>query len=104
MPTRTNGLPTAAHMLGNQLNPSSLMAPKLSDSLAAELAEQAGYLEPAGRLVGPPLPGRPAAAAGAGSAAPPGRQVGATSGRCGRSREGLGVWCTEQEQAEMMVR
>ncbi|XP_037076344.1 protein AF-10-like [Pollicipes pollicipes] len=35
---RTNGLPVAAHMLGNQLNPSSLMAPKLSDSLAAELA------------------------------------------------------------------
>ncbi|KAF0307901.1 uncharacterized protein FJT64_020829 [Amphibalanus amphitrite] len=72
LPARTNGLPAAAHMLGNQLNPASLMAPKLSDSLAAELAEQAGYLEPPGRLVGPPLPGRPAAAS-AGAAPLPSR-------------------------------
>ena len=60
-------------MLGNQLNPASLMVPKLSDSLAAELAEQAGYLEPPGRLVGPPLPGRAAGSATGTTTA--GRQV-----------------------------
>ena len=88
LPSRTNGLPAAAHMLGNQLNPASLMAPKLSDSLAAELAEQAGYLEPPGRLVGPPLPGRAASAGAAGTA----RQVGG-HGRNGRGTKGMQVFC-----------
>ncbi|XP_043196327.1 protein AF-10-like isoform X1 [Amphibalanus amphitrite] len=50
---------TAPHMIGNHLNP----ATPLGDSLAAEMAEQADYLEPTGRMAATPGQWRPDTAA-----------------------------------------
>ncbi|XP_063696653.1 protein AF-10-like isoform X2 [Culicoides brevitarsis] len=56
-----NGIHAAAHMLGNQLNPSSSMAPKLTDTLNMEiethLANATPLTDPT-NLVGPTYPGK----------------------------------------------
>lgn len=50
------------HMLGNQLNPSSSVAQKMSDQLSMELEAHSVYtsssLDSASQLIGPPFPGK----------------------------------------------
>lgn len=54
---------SATHMMGNQLNPASQMAQKMSDQLYMEMEAHSVYnnsanLEPAATLVGPTFPGK----------------------------------------------
>ncbi|KAJ6634929.1 Protein AF-10 [Pseudolycoriella hygida] len=53
------------HMLGNQLNPASSVAQKMSDQLHMELEANSAYtsssLDSASQFVGPPFPGKPQA-------------------------------------------
>lgn len=52
----------ASHMLGNQLNPSSSVAQKMSDQLNMEMEANSAYtsssLDSGPQLVGPPFPGK----------------------------------------------
>lgn len=49
----------ATHMLGNQLNPASSMAQKMSDQLYMELEAHSVYNNESGaQLVGPTFPGK----------------------------------------------
>ncbi|XP_053695266.1 protein AF-10 isoform X3 [Sabethes cyaneus] len=52
-----NGVVHATHMLGNQLNPNSSVAQKMSDQLTMEM-ESHTFVEAAPQLVGPPFPGK----------------------------------------------
>lgn len=56
-----NGVSHAAHMLGNQLNPNSSMAPKLAESLSSEIEahiqNSASVLDPSTHI-GPTYPGK----------------------------------------------
>lgn len=52
-----NGVVHATHMLGNQLNPNSSVAQKMSDQLSMEL-ETHSFVETAPQIVGPPFPGK----------------------------------------------
>ncbi|XP_062712439.1 protein AF-10 isoform X9 [Aedes albopictus] len=56
-----NGVVHATHMLGNQLNPNSSVAQKMSDQLSMEL-ETHSFIEAAPQIVGPPFPGKSQAA------------------------------------------
>ncbi|XP_062555383.1 protein AF-10 isoform X6 [Armigeres subalbatus] len=56
-----NGVVHATHMLGNQLNPNSSVAQKMSDQLSMEL-EAHSFVEAAPQIVGPPFPGKSQAA------------------------------------------
>ncbi|XP_049843984.1 protein AF-17-like [Schistocerca gregaria] len=80
-----NGV-SAPHMLGNQLNPASTMAQKMSDTLSAELEAHGNAYAPAdssnSSLVGPPLHSRVIASARSAAAAAngqPGGGAGASS-------------------------
>ncbi|XP_055644845.1 protein AF-10 isoform X6 [Toxorhynchites rutilus septentrionalis] len=53
-----NGVVHATHMLGNQLNPSSSVAQKMSDQLTMEMETHAFVVETGPQLVGPPFPGK----------------------------------------------
>uniref|UniRef100_A0A336MJK6 CSON000776 protein n=1 Tax=Culicoides sonorensis TaxID=179676 RepID=A0A336MJK6_CULSO len=56
-----NGVHAAAHMLGNQLNPNSSMAPKLTESLNMEIEAHIANATPLNdqnNLVGPTYPGK----------------------------------------------
>lgn len=56
-----NGVHAAAHMLGNQLNPSSSMAPKLTDTLNMEIEAHIANATPLSdqcNIVGPTYPGK----------------------------------------------
>lgn len=56
-----NGAHAAAHMLGNQLNPNSSMAPKLTDTLNMEIEAHIANATPLNdqcNLVGPTYPGK----------------------------------------------
>lgn len=56
-----NGVHAAAHMLGNQLNPSSSMAPKLTDTLNMEIEAHIANATPLNEqcnIVGPTYPGK----------------------------------------------
>lgn len=56
-----NGVHAAAHMLGNQLNPNSSMAPKLTDTLNMEIEAHIANATPLNdqsNLVGPTYPGK----------------------------------------------
>ncbi|XP_055612178.1 protein AF-10 isoform X2 [Uranotaenia lowii] len=55
-----NGVVHASHMLGNQLNPNSTMAQKMSDQLSMEIETHTTFVEAAPQLVGPPFPGKQA--------------------------------------------
>ncbi|XP_059621804.1 protein AF-10 [Phlebotomus argentipes] len=63
------------HMLGNQLNPASSVAQKMSDQLHMEIEAHSVYTAPAmdtsPQLVGPPFPGKPAVKAAAAQQGPP---------------------------------
>lgn len=52
----------ASHMLGNQLNPSSSVAQKMSDQLNMEMEAHSAYtsssLDSGPQLIGPPFPGK----------------------------------------------
>lgn len=53
---------TATHMLGNQLNPASSVAQKMTDQLYMEIEEHSAYtsssLDSAAPLIGPMFPGK----------------------------------------------
>lgn len=52
-------VPSNHHMLGNQLNPNSIMAKNMADTLNMEIEAHSIYShEPAANLVGPQYPGR----------------------------------------------
>lgn len=74
-----NGV-SAPHMLGNQLNPASTMAQKMSDTLSAELEAHGNAYAPAdssnSSLVGPPLHSRVIASARSAAAAANGQAGG----------------------------
>lgn len=56
-----NGVHAAAHMLGNQLNPNSSMAPKLTDTLNMEIEAHIANATPLNdqiNAVGPTYPGK----------------------------------------------
>lgn len=57
-----NGASLATHMLGNQLNPASSVAQKMSDQLTMELEAHSIYtanlLDSGPQLIGPPFPGK----------------------------------------------
>nr|XP_018909860.1 PREDICTED: protein AF-10-like isoform X2 [Bemisia tabaci] len=66
-----NGVVNAPHMLGNQLNPSSMMAQKMTDTLNAELEAHSIYrAEPNASLVGPQLYSRVISEARSGRSTP----------------------------------
>uniref|UniRef100_A0A1Q3F7I4 Putative mixed-lineage leukemia protein n=1 Tax=Culex tarsalis TaxID=7177 RepID=A0A1Q3F7I4_CULTA len=52
-----NGVVHATHMLGNQLNPNSTVAQKMSDQLCMEV-DAHSFVEAPTALVGPPFPGK----------------------------------------------
>ncbi|XP_058455145.1 protein AF-10 isoform X2 [Malaya genurostris] len=65
-----NGVVHATHMLGNQLNPNSSVAQKMSDQLNMEM-ETHTFIETAPQIVGPPFPGKIQASRTSNPAAPP---------------------------------
>ncbi|XP_058821739.1 protein AF-10 isoform X4 [Topomyia yanbarensis] len=65
-----NGVVHASHMLGNQLNPNSSVAQKMSDQLNMEM-ETHTFIETAPQLVGPPFPGKIQMSRSSNTAAPP---------------------------------
>ncbi|KAL9698583.1 hypothetical protein quinque_002024 [Culex quinquefasciatus] len=64
-----NGVVHATHMLGNQLNPNSTVAQKMSDQLCMEV-DAHSFVEAPTAMLGPPFPGKSQAARSSNATAP----------------------------------